>query len=168
MEVLLRELRQGPDGIPEYHDTEISGAELTIGSGADQRIQLLGRAVAAEQAVITKSGPQLELSCRRGKVRVNGQEAATAKLTIGDVVEIGGHRLTIAAPPGGFDIAIELQPDESIDASEFEGAFKTDLLQTWLGKRPTAWITVALILIVCLLIPLVAVMMQRADKAVPA
>lgn len=168
MEVLLRELRQGPDGIPEYHDTEISGAELTIGSGADQRIQLLGRAVAAEQAVISKSGPQLELSCRRGKVRVNGQEAATAKLAVGDVIEIGGHRLTIAAPPGGFDIAIELQPNEKIDASEFEGAFKTDLLQTWLGKRPTAWITVALILIACLLIPLVAVMMHRADKVVPA
>ena len=30
MEVLLRELRQGPDGIPEYHDTEISSDELTI------------------------------------------------------------------------------------------------------------------------------------------
>lgn len=168
MEVLLRELRQGPDGIPEYHDTEISGAELTIGSGADQRIQLLGRVVAAEQAVIRKSASQLELNCRRGKIRVNGQETATAKLTIGDVIEIGGHRLTIAAPPGGFDIAIELQPNENIDASEFEGAFKTDLLQTWLGKRPAAWITVALVIIAGLLIPLAATMMQRADKAVPA
>ena len=45
MEALLRELHQGPDGIPEYRDTEISGAELTIGSAADQRIQLLGRAL---------------------------------------------------------------------------------------------------------------------------
>lgn len=168
MEVLLRELRQGPDGIPEYHDTQISGAELTIGSGADQRIQLLGRAVAAEQAVIREAGSQLELTCRHGKVRVNGQDVATAKLAIGDVIEIGGHKLTIAAPPGGFAVAIELQPNENIDASEFEGAFKTDLLQTWLGKRPAAWITVALVLVAGLLLPLVAVMMHRADKAVPA
>ena len=42
MEALLRELHEGPDGIPEYRDTEISGADLTIGSAADQRIQLLG------------------------------------------------------------------------------------------------------------------------------
>ena len=31
MEALLRELHEGPDGIPEYRDTEISGADLTIG-----------------------------------------------------------------------------------------------------------------------------------------
>lgn len=28
MEALLRELHEGPDGIPEYRDTEISAAEL--------------------------------------------------------------------------------------------------------------------------------------------
>ena len=44
MEALLRELHEGPDGIPEYRDTEISANDLTIGSAADQRIQLLGRA----------------------------------------------------------------------------------------------------------------------------
>ena len=56
MEALLRELHEGPDGIPEYRDTEISDADLTIGSAADQRIQLLDRAVAPEHAVIRKSG----------------------------------------------------------------------------------------------------------------
>ena len=76
MEALLRELHQGPDGIPEYRDTEISGAELTIGSAADQRIQLLGRG-RPEHAVIRKSGSKLELSCRGGqRVRVNGEGAA--------------------------------------------------------------------------------------------
>ena len=133
MEALLRELHEGPDGIAEYHDTEISGAELTIGSAADQRIQLLGRAVAPEHAVIRKSGSQLELSCRGGqRVRVNGEERSSAKLEIGDVIELAGHQLTIAEPPGGFDVAIELRPNENIDASEFESAFRTDLMQTWL------------------------------------
>jgi predicted CXXCH cytochrome family protein len=169
MEALLRELHQGPDGIPEYRDTEISGAELTIGSAADQRIQLLGRAVAPKHAVIRKSGSKLELNCRSGqRVRVNGDERSSAKLELGDVIELAGHQLTIAEPPGGFDLAIELRPNENIDASEFESAFLTDLNQTWLSKRPAAWLLVAIVLIVGVVLPVSVIVMHRAQQQVPA
>jgi hypothetical protein len=168
MEALLRELHEGPDGIPEYRDTEISGADLTIGSAADQRIQLLGRAVAPEHAVIKKSGSKLELSCRGGKrVRINGK-SSSAKLEIGDVVELAGHQLTIVEAPGGFDVAIELRPNENIDASEFESAFRTDLGQTWLSKRPAAWLLVAIVLIAGVVLPVGVIVMHRAERAVPA
>ena len=60
MDALLRELREGPDGIPEYHDSEISADALGIGSAADQQIQLLGRAIAPEHAVIRKFGDRLD------------------------------------------------------------------------------------------------------------
>lgn len=168
MEVLLRELREGPDGIAEYHDTEVAGEELTIGAGADQRIQLLGRAVAAQQAVIRQSGSRLELVSLSDRVRVNLKLVGTAKLAIGDVIGIGGHQLTIAAPPAGFDVAIELRRNESVSASEFESAFRTDLRQTWLGKRKFAWLTVVALLTVGLALPLAAVMMHREDRPVAA
>src|SRR6185503_3514412 len=101
MEALLRELHQGPDGIPEYRDTEISAGDLTIGSSADQRIQLLGRAVAPEHAVIRKSGSKLEVTCRAGqRVVVNGEQVSSSKLEPGDVIELAGHKLTSAEPPG--------------------------------------------------------------------
>ena len=81
MDALLRELREGPDGIAEYYDTEVSGDELTIGSAADQNIQLLGRAIAAEHAVIRQAGGRLELVCRRGqRVRLNGKKKESAIL----------------------------------------------------------------------------------------
>src|ERR1044071_4458972 len=106
MEALLRELHEGPDGIPEYRDTEISANDLTIGSAPDQRIQLLGSAVAPEHAVIRKSGSKLEVSCRGGaRIRFNDREVSAAKLEIGDIIELAGHKLTIAEPPGGFDVA---------------------------------------------------------------
>ena len=76
MEALLRELREGPDGIPEYRDTEISGAELTIGSAADQRIQLLGRAVAPEHAVIRKSGVEARAQLPRRAARTRQRRRA--------------------------------------------------------------------------------------------
>ena len=125
MDALLRELREGPDGIPEYHDTELSADALTLGSAADQQVQLLGRSIAPEHAVIRRSGQRLVIECRRGlQVRVNDRLVKSSRLAIGDVIELGGHRLTIAAPPTGFDTAIELRPNDRIDASEFEGAFR--------------------------------------------
>lgn len=168
MDVLLRELREGPDGIPEYHDTEIAADELTIGSAADQRIQLLGRSVAGRQAVIRKAGSGLEVISKRGKVRVNLKRVVSAKLAVGDIVGIGGHQLKVVQPPGGFDAALELRMLDDVDASAFESAFSTDLMQTWLGKRKAAWLTVALLLVVGLMVPLAAVMMHRMDKPIPA
>src|SRR5262245_13714515 len=124
MEALLRELREGPDGIPEYHDTELRAEALTIGSAADRQIQLLGRSIASEHAVIRKSGERLTLECRRGlRVRLNDREVSSGKLERGDTIELGGHRLTVVEPPAGFDVAIELRPNDLIDASEFESAF---------------------------------------------
>ncbi len=168
MEALLRELHEGPDGIPEYRDTEISGDDLTIGSAADQRIQLLGSAVAPEHAVIRKSGSKLELSCRGGeRIRVNDEEVSSAKLATGDVIELAGHRLTIAEPPGGFDVAIELRPNENIDASEFESAFRTDLNQTWMSKRPAAWLLIAVVLLLGVALPVTVMLMHHAEKETP-
>ncbi|MGH8187821.1 MAG: cytochrome c3 family protein, partial [Steroidobacteraceae bacterium] len=148
---------------------ELSGDELTIGSGADQRIQLLGRTVAPEHAVIRKSGKQLELTCRRGqRVRVNGEARSSAKLAVGDEIELAGHQLTIAGPPGGFDTAIELRPNPNIDASEFESAFRTDLYQTWLSKRSTAWVLTTLVVILGVVLPLAVISVHRTETEVPA
>jgi hypothetical protein len=168
MEALLRELHEGPDGIPEYRDTEISANDLTIGSAPDQRIQLLGSAIAPEHAVIRKSGAKLEVSCRGGeRIRVNDAEVSSAKLETGDVIELGGHKLTIAEPPGGFDVAIELRPNENIDASEFESAFRTDLNQTWLSKRPAAWLLIAIVMILGVALPVTVMFMHHADRPTP-
>jgi hypothetical protein len=167
MDVLLRELRAGPDGIIQYRDTEISGVdELTIGSGANQRLQLLGLQVAGRHAVIRRSGSRVELFCRRGSsVLINGKKAISARLRGGEVIEIGGHKLTVAQPPAGFQLALELRRNDSIDASEFEGAFRTDLSQTWLTKRPVSWALFVVMLLICLLAPLFIVEQYRIDTA---
>lgn len=169
MDALLRELKAGRDGITEYHDVELTGRELAIGAGADQAIQLLGRSVAPAHAVIRKSGAALAIECRgANRVHVNDREVRTARLAIGDVITLAGHRLTLADAPAGFDVAIELQPNESIDASEFESAFRTDLRQTWLGQRAIAWWSVVLVVVLGLALPLTMVMLKRSERAAPS
>lgn len=169
MDALLRELREGPDGIPEYYDTELTAKELTIGSATDRNIQLLGRGIAPEHAVIVQAGSQLMLECRRGEfVLLNGKKRASARLKVGDVIELAGHRLRIVPPPPGFSAAIELKANDLVAASAFEGAFRTDLSQTWLGKRTMAWSGVVLVVLFGLLLPTIVMQLHRGGTQTPA
>ncbi len=150
MDVLLREVRRRADGRSEYIDTEIGGDVFTVGSAPDCALQLLGDGIGPRHAGIRGAS----LQCEGGhRVVRNGQSTAKAKLSLGDVVEIGGHRLTVIEAPAGFDLAIELLRDASVEASAYESAFKTDLEQTWLGRRRPAWILLVLVLIASFAVP---------------
>ena len=167
MKALIRYLRQGPDGVIEAQDSDATVSELTIGSAADRQIQLIGREVGADHAAIRASGGKLGISCRGGfRVQINGKSVASAKLAIGDQINIAGHQLRLVKPPAGFDIAIEVQLT-SADASEFENAFRTDLEKTWLSKRSGAWLLAILTLGVAFAVPLASVYMHRQGKPTP-
>jgi predicted CXXCH cytochrome family protein len=169
MQVLIRQLRTGSDGTVEAQDSEALTDVVTLGSAADCTIQLLGRDIAARHAEISAAGSKLRVQCRRGRrIRVNDREVSAAPLAAGDRLELGGHRLRLVAPPTGFDTAIEVQLSTSIDASEFERAFRTDLDQTWLSKRGGAWLLAVLTLLGSLAIPLAMVSWHRHGMATPA
>jgi len=169
MQALLRYLRQGRDRIAEYSDSEVSAASITVGSAADRHIQLLGHDVAPKHAAIRPAGDSFAISARRGaRVLVNAAPVRTARLTVGDKVEIAGHQLTVIEAPAGFDLALTIQPNEKTAKSEFEGAFKTDLDQTLLSKRRTAWNLFLLISVLTLLVPLATAVVHRTGATTPA
>jgi hypothetical protein len=156
MDILLREVRVRADGVEEYHDTELTVDDVTVGSAPDRVIQLLGAGIAREHAEIRTSGDRIRISCERGcKVKVGDKEVGSITLTQGDRVELGGHRLDFIAPPAGFDLAIEIRRDTDVQSSAFEEAFQTHLHETWLGKRGPAWALLAIVLALTLAVPLV-------------
>lgn len=63
MNILIRYLRQGPDGVTEAQDSEVAADTVKIGSAADRTIQLIGRSVGAKHAYIAASGPKFRISC---------------------------------------------------------------------------------------------------------
>ncbi len=158
MDVLLREVRDDPGGIAAFIDTELATEAITIGCAPDQQVQLLGRTVGARHAVIRGGSRHPTLTCLgRLRATVNGEDTRSARLDIGACIEIGGHQLIIIAPPAGFDLAIELRPNTRTDRSDFEAAFRTDLQQTWLGKRRNVWLFVALTALFGFVVPFAAV-----------
>ena len=155
MDVLLRERRTRADGFVEYSDTEVGVPALNLGSAPDQTLQLIGRQVAPRHAQITPSGAAVRIACRGGlRILVNGKSVRTATLQVGDVLELDGHRLQLLPPPAGFDLALEITPNAAVQSSDFASAFRTELEQTWLSKRLTAWVLFALVLSLTLLLPL--------------
>jgi predicted CXXCH cytochrome family protein len=154
MDVLLRELRQRSSGAVEYQDTELTADVLSVGSAANCAIQLLGVAVSPRHAIIARRGGRLFIRCQRGrKVTLNGSTTATATLNEGDLIEVGGHRLRVLAPPAGFNAAIEIKLDADVTPSAFEQAFTTTLAGTWLSKRAAAWVFALVVLATGLVIP---------------
>jgi Cytochrome c7 and related cytochrome c len=168
MNVLIRYLRQRPDGVTEAQDSEVTLDDISIGSAADRNIQLIGRDIGAKHAQITGSAAKLKISCQPGrKIRLNGRDARSASLAVGDVIQIGGHTLKVAKPPAGFDVAIEVQLSTNIDASEFESAFRTNLSQTWLSMRSGAWLLATLTLLLGFAIPLSTIFLHRHGAPTP-
>jgi predicted CXXCH cytochrome family protein len=168
MNALLRLCKDGPGGVTEYTDTEVSADTLTLGGAVDCSIQLIGDAVAPEHAVIRGGAGNISIACKAGqRVVVNGTSTASAALKIGDRVEIGGHSLRLVPPPQGFDVAIEVRPDPNANAASFERAFRTDLSETWLSRRRGAWLLLLLALIGGFLIPLAMIYVHRAGHHTP-
>lgn len=154
MDALLRELRPSADGIAEYRDVEVTADTLTLGSAPDRSIQLLGDKVSSEHAELQLVKGGMQITCRRGStVLVDGKEISTAKLLPGDSFAIGGNTLTIVDPPGGFDVGIQIELDQDVDASVFENAFQTDLLQGWFSARSIAWILSSVVVLFAFLVP---------------
>jgi predicted CXXCH cytochrome family protein len=169
MDVLLRQVRQGADGAIEYQDTELSAEVLSVGSAADCTIQLLGEGVAPRHASIRGTREQLLITCTRGhRIALNGTPTSSAQLQVGDLADIGGNRLRRVEPPGGFDVAIEIEANAQVSASAYENAFRTDLSETWLSKRGAAWALGALVLLLAFLVPYASIFPQRAGHVPPS
>lgn len=165
MQVLFREVRAGPDGSPEIRDAEADVETLSIGSAADQTLQLLGSAVAPRHAAIRLSGKRVLLAATRGNVvRVNGRDVRSAALAAGDEIGIGGHRLSLVECQPGFDLTLEIRRDETVRDSEFEGAFRTDLRDTWLSRRSAAWLLAGITLMASLAVPLASIYLEPGAR----
>lgn len=169
MEALLRQLKDGPDGVLEYNDTELTADSLTVGSAANCSLQLLGEAVAPQHAAIRISGGgQASIACRPGqRLQLNGAQVTSSSLRVGDRIEIGGHQLQLVDPPMGFDLAIEVRRNPNVDASSFERAFRTDLGETWLSRRRASWTLMLMAALGTFLIPLAMVYAHRTGAHTP-
>jgi predicted CXXCH cytochrome family protein len=154
MEALLREWRRGKDN--EYTDRIVTTDVITIGRAPECTIQLLDAAVADDHARIrrTRRGFVLEA---RGRSPVKFHDTLvkrTARLEVGDTLDICGNQIALSEPPAGFDLALIVKPAVRVQQADPESAFQTRLEQTWLSRRQLSWLLFLVTPLITFVIPL--------------
>ncbi len=88
-----------------------------------------------------------------GAVLVNGRRCRSAKLSIGDCVDLGASRLVRIPAPKGYDDALEFRPAQKSGEDSAHGSrFRQDL-DGGMGYRALSWSFVGLILTLFFILP---------------
>lgn len=158
MRWLVRRIHRKGKAQLSYEDDIHFGEVLSIGRGASQAVFLTDMRVALEHARVTLLGNgryKVESLIEAG-VRVNGGIIHQTTCGPGTQLEIGSSRIELIAPPEDFEGAVEIS---LIDKSELAAVAErkrlpTTLAETRLGKRGPAWILLAAVVLLFLLLPL--------------
>ncbi len=149
MRLLIR--RSTSDGTGEEL---FEGSEVILGRATDCTILLPGLLVALRHARLLQSTERLlkvESLCPMG-VELNGLTGVqSADVQVGDVLRIGGHRLTLSQAEGELALDVELADPAALA----RGRSRHTLSDAGLGmRRPALWLTLVT-LVLGLLAPLV-------------
>lgn len=161
MRVLIREVTRRDDGTLEYRDTELTGDQVTIGASTDQSFVLTGAGVSLRHARLRRrrDGSSEITNVGTGELRINGETAASAKIEVGDKIEIGPHKAKCVAPPPGFDLSLEIEIAERGAKGKWLVPSEQEEARKGVGARGWSWLLGLFFLGSGLMIPLIGVYM---------
>jgi hypothetical protein len=147
--LIRRVIKKGKGSFASEEEAH-EGDVLTIGRATDQAIFLSDLHAALNHARVSAIGGgqyRVESLIVAG-IRVNSEIIQAVTVRAGAKIEVGSTRLTLLAPPRGYDAAIEITAlDKSEQAAVKAGrARPTTLAQTGLGKRGPSWLLFVLVL----------------------
>jgi predicted CXXCH cytochrome family protein len=152
---LIRFISRGPGGVIESRDRVFVGEAITLGRATDQVLNLKDRRVDLEHARIVAADSGFIVTSRSSSgVWVNGRVCREAALRPGDVLRIGANTLRFIEPPDAFDLAFTFELDADTDTRAVEPPpLRLSLAELGLSKRPWAWGSFLVVLVVALLLP---------------
>ncbi len=132
---------------------------LTIGRGTDNTVALPGLTIALHHATIEVRGGQIHLEpVETNDVVLNGRRVRGGRrLSAGDEIRIGPHRLRVTEPEALEDVRleIELAPEQQRDPAALAKHAEVATEPRWLSRRAASWLLVLGIPIAFLAVPLV-------------
>ena len=157
MTYLIRFITRNAAGGVELHDRTVGAPQITIGRATDQVLHLKDRRARLQHAVIDRKDGAVAISTSAmAGVTVNGKSQRRAKLTIGDVIEVGANIIKVIEPPDGFDFAISFELAEGADSEHLVSQWSsaTSGIGGW-SKRRIAWSLGAAVLVLGFIVPVV-------------
>jgi hypothetical protein len=156
MRVVLRIGRVGRvAGRPRYRQAVLNVAKLTIGRGADQLIQIPDARLRIAHAVIEPRDGGIHLRVLvDGPVAVNERPRTKAALKRGDVMSLGGGRLTVEDMRRDGVVVLRLDLAAEGVSAETPAPAATTLQETGLRAAPASWMLALGVLVLTLFVPL--------------
>ncbi|MEI9850637.1 MAG: cytochrome c3 family protein [Sphingomonas sp.] len=167
MAFLIRHISTTADHREIVRESRIDGDTVTIGRAAENQVALPDLAVAPQHARIVQQGRRVQVSAL-GTLgfEVDGRTQMRADIDAAKGAELGfgGHRITIGATPDGNVTLAVRRVDAISDAEEErEEASAFSLAGKLPGKRITAWLLAAAVLLGFLALPVWGYFQHRAD-----
>ena len=168
MEILVIQVGVNSRGQPQRDQRRIRGDVLRVGRALECELQLPDPRVAREHALITFNAQGALMAASGGPLKINGQSASHAMLSVGDRIDIGPYRIDVEAAPAGLPLALAvtlespLQPPcgERIRSAESRGPRHS--------RRRLSYIALLGLLLLCLLVPVAPDLLSQARQASPA
>jgi hypothetical protein len=155
MAYLIRFISKTAAGGVEHHDRRVDAPAITIGRSTDQVLHLKDRRTRLQHAVIeVKAGVAHISTTAMAGVTVNGRSERSARLNVGDVIEVGGNIIRVIEAPEGYELAIsfELRDDAGREHLVSRWSAPTSGIAGW-SKRKLAWSLVVLVLMFAFALP---------------
>ena len=156
MRCLIRFLTSNAAGDVEHSDKIVDAPVITIGRATDQILHLKDRRARLEHAQIAPKNGAIHISTgAMAGVTVNGRSQRDAKLSVGDVIEVGSNILRVIEAPEGADFAFTFELSTTAASEHLEQSWTTPTSGIGgFSKRKLSWSFAAIVLVAAFVIPL--------------
>lgn len=155
MAYLIRFISRTAAGSVEHHDRRVDAPAITIGRSTDQVLHLKDRRARLQHAVIEfRNGDGHITTTTLAGVTVNGKSERSARLKVGDVIEVGANVIRVIEAPDGYEFAIsfELREDAGREHLASRWSTPTSGIAGW-SKRKLSWSLLVVVLVFALVLP---------------
>lgn len=140
-------------GQPQRDQRRIGGPSIHVGRGSQCQIHLPDPRIALQHAHISVAESGATLEAEPGRFRVNGRALESARLAVGDRVEVGPYLLEVEAPPAGVALALVVTLVVPLSSFGADGQ-RFVLRPPRVSKRRLSYVAFFGTLLLCLLVPL--------------
>ena len=166
MDVLVTFVRVNPRGKTQRDQRRVAGPVLSVGRGSKSQIHLPDARVALNHARITVGEDRATMEGVEGAIEVNGRPVDSARLAVGDVIEIGPYDITVEAPPAGLGLALAVSASEQSPPSG--NIVRRVLMRTpRLSKRRLSYLAFLGVILLALVVPLASGFLPGGPPAEP-
>ena len=140
-------------GQAQRDQRRIVGPLINVGRGSQCQLHLPDPRISLQHAHITVSETGAVLEAEPGSFLVNGRTAESARLALGDRIEVGPYLLEVETPPPGMALALAVTLVVPLSSFGGDGR-RFELLAPRLSKRRLSYVAFFGTLLLCLLAPL--------------